>query len=141
MSVCDHILPMLQPLHTAASAGPSISTPATWSSWLCAVGLGEGFHDPFSRTAVPVDKLCGKICQPMCWELVRWITDLCACAGVRSACRGSRLDPSPMEANERNFWFLIDRMKPLIVTLSRLTDGESRRRAMDEGVCDCSLMV
>jgi hypothetical protein len=52
-----HSNPMLQFL-TSDSAGPSISIFATWSSWLWDLGLCAGFHDPLSRTAVPVDKLC-----------------------------------------------------------------------------------
>lgn len=44
-------------LHTEGSAGPIMSTSATWSSWLCTFGLGEGLHDPVKRTAVPVERL------------------------------------------------------------------------------------
>jgi hypothetical protein len=44
-------------LLTEGSADPIISTSATWSSWLCALGFGEGLHDPTKRTAVPVERL------------------------------------------------------------------------------------
>ena len=38
-----------------------------------------------------------------------------------------------MEAKDLCFWFLIDRMKPLTVTLSRSATGVSRRCATDSG--------
>jgi hypothetical protein len=60
---------------------------------------------------------------------------LSAWAGVRRACKGSRHDPSPMEAKDLCFWFLIDRMKPLTTTTSLGVNGScSRRRAMEGAV-------
>jgi hypothetical protein len=43
------------------------------------------------------------------------------------------LDPSPIEAKDLCFWFRIDRMKPLMVTLLGSAGGVSRRRATDTG--------
>jgi hypothetical protein len=45
------------------------------------------------------------------------VSHLLACSGVRIACRGSRLDPSPMEANARCFCDRSDLMKPFTTTL------------------------
>ena len=58
-------------------------------------------------------------------------SDLSDCSGVRRACRGSRLDPSPTEAKDLCFWFLMDRMKPLTTTLSVSFGPWSRRHAID----------
>jgi hypothetical protein len=60
-------------------------------------------------------------------------TYLWACCGVRRACSGSRLDPSPIDANDRFFWFRIDLIKPLTITLSVVEGAVSRRSATDRG--------
>jgi hypothetical protein len=60
---------------------------------------------------------------------------LSAWAGVRRACKGWRHDPSPTEAKDLCFWFLIERMKPLTTTISLGSKGScSRRRAMEGAV-------
>jgi hypothetical protein len=60
---------------------------------------------------------------------------LSAWAGVRRACKGWRHDPSPTEAKDLCFWFLIDRMKPLTTTSSLGSNGScSRRRAIEGAV-------
>jgi hypothetical protein len=59
--------------------------------------------------------------------------DLGASWGGKRACKGSRLEPSPIEANDLCFWFLIDRMKPLTVTLVGSACFVSRRCATDNG--------
>lgn len=97
------------------SADPNISIFATWSSWFCIFELRAGLHDPLSRTAVPVDK--------------PW-----ACSGVRIACIGRIVDPSPMFAKEIIFWFRIDRIDPHTVTLSASAGGDSSSRAQERGV-------
>lgn len=90
-------------------------TPATWSSWLCAFGFGEGLHEPVRHTAVPVDRL--------------W-----ACSGVSRAWSGSRLEPSPTDAKDLCFWFLIERMKPFTTTFSVSSGPLSRMCAMEAGM-------
>lgn len=59
---------------------------------------------------------------------------LSAWAGVRRACRGWRHDPSPTEAKDLCFWFLIDRMKPLTTTSLGFNGPRSRRCAIEGAV-------
>lgn len=62
--------------------------------------------------------------------------DLCANWGGSRACSGSRLDPSPIEAKDLCFWFLMDLINPLTVTLSASTGGECSRCATDCGAVE-----
>ena len=59
---------------------------------------------------------------------------LSAWAGVRRACKGWRHDPSPTEAKDLCFWFLIDRMKPLTTTSLGFNGPRSRRCAIEGAV-------
>jgi hypothetical protein len=90
-----------------------------------------------AATSPSVGQLCHWRVCPVVWlELDgmwrgAWSSDLADCWGVKRACSGSRLDPSPTEAKDLCFWLLIDRMKPLTMTFSLSLGPWSSRCAMD----------
>lgn len=98
---------------TAGSDAPSSAMSFTCSSHDCVLLLGDAVQFPVKRTAAPVERLSLTLALylvPPCRRDLK--VYLWACSGVSIACRGSRLEPSPIEANARVFCFLIERMKP-----------------------------